>query len=91
MPTEAPSPRQRRARRKQTYRRRAIILAMLRGGKWVHGAKLREAARIGHKSALDLVMHGLREDGYVIEGKGGGHRALGFRLISEPYPDEIAA
>ena len=36
-------------------------------------------------------MHGLREDGYVIEGKGGGHRALGFRLISEPYPDEIAA
>ena len=91
MPTETPFPRQRPARRKQTYRRRAIILAMLRGGKWVHGAKLREAACIGHKSALDLVMHGLREDGYVIEGKGGGHRALGFRLVSEPYPDEIAA
>lgn len=84
-------PVQRRARRKQTYRRRAIILAMLRGGKWVHGAKLREAACPEYRAALDLTIRGLREDGYVIEGNGGGLRGLGYRLVSAPHSDEIAA
>lgn len=77
--------RPRRGRYQKTHERREKLLALLKDGRRIHGAKLREAVMPGRsENAFYLLLKGMREDGYDIRADGPGHCCRGFHLVTAP-------